>query len=622
MAADLLDEFARWVDAHRTPDADNVVNSVDTFLSWWDGAGRGDLSSLGEEHLREFLLRWCPRHLSAAPEESAQICGALADFIDFLAETRRLPRRAAPLARVTLDLADAMQAAMADPSNWGMSKTLFAGIVGAESMSEDELRAALARRVEEHNALPLEQRRAATDAFFDAPPAALELPFLHVPPPEAEVAAAAASAELPARIQALRDYLGENGKTLTAKGNLKLADGRALVEILDTGDEMDPAFGDRIYRTRSTADLSYLSYLLAVADAAGAVRVVNNRLVPVKAWARRAPVDAASKLFDTVLEYGVMSMNSHATGFYGEMHDFLDDGVPHWLSRLLDPGLALPFDKLLELHQHMLSQQLDGYTAEYYQYEGGLARDLSRIVSVLALTGAVAWTDRTQTQSKWGPAYDTGGTITMTALGRHALLPLLPAAGIELRSAEDVTDLELADLIDVMADVPHEQHSALLQQWRPALTATERAALVSALIAEADDAHTRLVGLRLLGMFDTAVAESQMRQLLDSTAAGHAAIWLLEEGLADADSVSGFITPAVLLDMLSLLVDEPDELCRLFLAGHHPEDALEFFWRHRAPETAEVLDILGRHLPDAKLAKQARKAAMRHRSWIANRGLG
>ena len=47
---------------------------------------------------------------------------------------------------------------------------------------------------------------------------------------------------------------------------------------------------------------------------------------------------------------------------------------------------------------------------------------------------------------------------------------------------------------------------------------------------------------------------------------------------------------------------------------------LEFFGRHPAPETAAVLDVLGRHLPDRALAKQARKAAFKHRSWMANGG--
>lgn len=40
-----------------------------------------------------------------------------------------------------------------------------------------------------------------------------------------------AAAALPAKVEALRNYLGEAGKPLTATGNLKLADGRALVEL-------------------------------------------------------------------------------------------------------------------------------------------------------------------------------------------------------------------------------------------------------------------------------------------------------------------------------------------------------------------------------------------------------
>jgi hypothetical protein len=45
---------------------------------------------------------------------------------------------------------------------------------------------------------------------------------------------------------------------------------------------------------------------------------------------------------------------------------------------------------------------------------------------------------------------------------------------------------------------------------------------------------------------------------------------------------------------------------------------IEFFWRHPAPETAAVLDVLGRHLPDRALAKEARRAGIKHRSWMAN----
>jgi hypothetical protein len=84
--------------------------------------------------------------------------------------------------------------------------------------------------------------------------------------------------------------------------------------------------------------------------------------------------------------------------------------------------------------------------------------------------------------------------------------------------------------------------------------------------------------------------------------------------------VGAFITPAVMVDILGQLIDHPGVLCDQFLRSHDPSGMLEFFWHHPALETAAVLEALGRHLPDRVLAKQARKAAIKHRSWMANRG--
>lgn len=185
--------------------------------------------------------------------------------------------------------------------------------------------------------------------------------------------------------------------------------------------------------------------------------------------------------------------------------------------------------------------------------------------------------------------------------------------------APGLTEVALDTLIAVINSLPKEQHSTLLAAWKPMLSAPERAGIVAASITDATDAGSRLAGLNLLGMFDTDVAEPYMRQLLDTAAAGHAAIWLLDHGLADGDTVGGFITPAIRVDILSQLVDHPEVLCDQFVGGHDPHRMLEFFWRHPAPETAAVLDVLGRHLPDRVLAKEARRAGVQHRSWLANR---
>ena len=153
-----------------------------------------------------------------------------------------------------------------------------------------------------------------------------------------------------------------------------------------------------------------------------------------------------------------------------------------------------------------------------------------------------------------------------------------------------------------MDQAPPEQHSAML-----AMAAVAAGVRAGRGRRRCDHrrarGHTRLVGLRLLGMLDAAVAETHMRQLLDTTAAGHAAIWLLEHGLAaDAETVGAFVTPAVMVDILSELIDHPDALCETVPRRHDPDAMLEFFWRHRAPETLAVLDALGQHLPDRALA--------------------
>lgn len=618
----LIEEFADWLDGLGAPEVAGFTDDAEMFL---DQQARASLQGIDEDAIRAFLLDWCPRHLGRPADESWRICQAVGEFVYFLGCTGRIrggADRGRALLRATIGLADIMRAKMADPANFGFGKSLLAGIEGTESMSEEELRAALQRRVDEHNALPLEQRRAATDWFFEPPPMPqpIELPFIYVPPPEAEVAAAAAGAVLPAKVQALRDYLGDKGKALTAKGNLKLADGRALVDILDTGDQIDPMIGDTTFKTHSTATLRQLMYLLTVAQESGAIRCVDNRLVPVKAWARKSPIDKATKLFETVIEFGVLSLGMVRRPVRTDVWGLLDDVAVQWLAGLLAPGAQADFDDIAELNERIVLDQFGSEEAEYYVSAGVIAEELSRIVEVLDMAGVVEWTDREESCTRWGRRVWAGGTVAMTAFGRQALPRYLPAAGIALRAAPDLTEADLAELVEVMSSQSPEQHSATLAAWRPALSAPERAGLVAAMVAEAHDAGTRMDGLHLLKLFDANVVEPYMRQLLDTAAAGHAAIWLIDHDLADGDAVGAFITPAVMVDILAQMIDDPDLICEQFLRNSDPLHILEFLWRHPAPETAAVLDVLGRHLADRALAKQARKAAIKHRSWIANQG--
>ncbi|MGI8814309.1 MAG: hypothetical protein ACR2G2_03195 [Pseudonocardia sp.] len=90
-------------------------------------------------------------------------------------------------------------------------------------------------------------------------------------------AAAAESALLKQVVETVR-WIGD-GRKLTQTGALTLADARVLVPLLDTGDQLDPAIGDRVYKTKSSTELLDLSLIVGWAKAAGLVRVVRGRLV-------------------------------------------------------------------------------------------------------------------------------------------------------------------------------------------------------------------------------------------------------------------------------------------------------------------------------------------------------
>jgi hypothetical protein len=465
-----------------------------------------------------------------------------------------------------------------------------------------------------------------TEKFGSAPveaPEPYEFPFVYIPPPLADVEAAAAAAALPAKLVALRDYLGADGKQLTDRGNLKLADGRALIELLDTGDEMDLQIGDKTWRTGSTANLRRLNFILDIAKEAGAVRVHQRRLVPVKAWAARPAVARAEALFAAIVDVGPLgSRSSGRTMYFEDLHELLDDGIVHWLAPLLANDTAeLPFVSFLEWAQSVVSRQMAPYWSdETDMLDEFTHEDMGRIFEVLEEAGVVQWTDREEVPQRFGPSYWTGGTVTLTALGRHVLPDHLAGAGYVLRRVDDVVDGDGAALIDAMLSVADTQHDALVTSWQADREPAERVQMLTEAIVATSSAASRLMGFTALHMFDIEVTEPLVRQLLDTPVAGHAALWLIARERADATTLGSFVDVAVLVDVLAGDVDDPEKLCSFFACMSEPLRLLEDMWRNPAPETLLVLDSLGSHLSDRALAKAARRAAVRHRSWIANRG--
>lgn len=570
----LLGELDGWLDRPEEERAATVAD-VGSFLDWRYRESSRVLDEFAPAELAEFLLEWCPRRLKGRPDDAVHLCFAVGVYLDFMGSTGRLiggRDRAVRLTRMVDDLAPT---------------------VLAEARGDD------------------------TDA-----PEPYELPFVHIPPPRAEVEAAAATAPFLTKLDDLRDYLGPDGKELTDNGNLEWADGRALVELLDTGDMIDLQLDDSTLRLQSARPLRRLNFIVDLAIEAGAVAVCERRLVRAPEWETLPPIGRAEALFAAILDVGPVGAHCSGHLLYSDqpLHLF-DDGIVHWLAPLLAHDAAeQPFASVVEWAELMLSPHLERYGPEEADAVDDFTEEgIACILEVLEDAGVVRWTDRVESPQPFRPGYWTGGTVALTALGRHLLPDHLEPAGYVLRRANPVGDGDGAALIDALLSLPESEHEGLVTGWRADRPAAERVQMLTEAIAASSSAAGRMVGFTALDMFDIEVVEPLVRQLLDTPVAGHAALWLVARDPADAATLGSFVDIGVLVDVLSADVDDPVALCALFTGMSEPLELLEDMWRHPAPETAIVLEALGRHLTDSKLAKAARKAGVRHRSWMANR---
>ncbi|EME63684.1 plasmid pRiA4b ORF-3 family protein [Amycolatopsis decaplanina] len=100
--------------------------------------------------------------------------------------------------------------------------------------------------------------------------------------------------ELVEQVRAFTEWVGA-GRKLTQTGRITLADAKALVPLLKTGDVLEQTIGDHVYRTRSSERLLNLMLVVECAKVARLVRKTGQRLVPVKK--NQALLDDPQKLW-------------------------------------------------------------------------------------------------------------------------------------------------------------------------------------------------------------------------------------------------------------------------------------------------------------------------------------
>lgn len=623
----LLEEFESWLDESRDEADGELVADAGVFVDWRWGYSSGELDRYDDADIAEFLLEWCPRKVSAPQEFATGMCAAVEAFIEFMSATGRLEggaSRAARLMALVDELAPTAYDAMGDESKFGMAKSVFGGFALQDlPESPEELQALLDQRMEEFNALPFEERRRQTDGHI-APraPRVVELPFVHVPPSAAEIERSARVSPAVAKFEALREYLGESGRALTEKGNLRLADARELVKLLDSGDEFDPAYEGTVDKTRSSEQLPRLTFLVEWALACKVVRRVKGRLVPVKSWAEMPPVARAERAYAALLELGPLRGLHRRSSWLDNVHEMLDDGIPHWLSTLLPAEAEREFDELVDWALEHAKAQATVRLQEWMVIllDSTVPGDIAQIFEMLVWAGVVEWEGRDRLDDTFGRTRWGHGALRLTPLGRHVLPGQLPAIGYRLRSIPDLATASATDLLDALTMADLDLDDAVTR-WQPDTPPSVRAQTLADATMAAGTAEERLIGFAALSAIGPDAAAPFVRPLLDSPVAGHAALFLLENGLAADAEVGMFLDVGPMVDILSTVLDAPEALCGLFLTSMPAADApgmIAAMWRHPQPETLAVLETLGKHLPDKHLAKAARKAVYQHRSWMAN----
>lgn len=133
-----------------------------------------------------------------------------------------------------------------------------------------------------------------------------------------------------AYISSLLTVVG-SGTKLTAKGHLSLADGRTLAEAIGCGHLFDERIGDRVFKTKSSAEIEPVDLAVRWARAAGFLRTEHGKLVPTRKGRRfgERVIDDWWSLFRTA----VLKLN-----WVG--HRYPRDRKPFWADLVSECGPA------------------------------------------------------------------------------------------------------------------------------------------------------------------------------------------------------------------------------------------------------------------------------------------
>ncbi len=572
------------------------------------------LYSWSRQQVGELLLEVLPRKVVVERSDLPLIVATLADLLPWLDERGVLRPRGggAELSSYARSLAGPFAEAMADETRWGMGKRLMGGWADGDLDPTDAEQ--LQARMDAFNALPFELRDQLLGGAL--PPVLPPLPPVALAPTN-ELTRAAEDAALLRRVGMFVEYVGD-GRALTDNGNLRLADARELIELLGTGDRMDPQFSDRTYKTTSSMQLTGLDLVFRLTVEAGFARTAKNKVTAAKS--RRStltddPLKAWYALFEALVEFGLVQHrrgeDRYGLGWYA---DVLDEQLPGILAALYAAAEPVAFDELADQAWDVVLDAYDVDPARMDRHREGLAYDLGYALHRLEDAGAVRLRTRQGPHDYWpGETREVIEDATLTDLGTWGVQHMATSHGLHAPVVGALADLPAGDLLAKAPDLPEDEAAAELDLW---LARHGAEALVTALPNTGTTARG-LVFRALLRLGDEAAAAVEGLRA-DAALAAYALVWRVDARLASPEEAR-VDDPAGLVTLLAAALDiwgrqSLPHWLSLVTADTDPSVLLAQAWRVTDADPEPVLVALAATLRDKALAKEARKALFKLRS--------
>jgi hypothetical protein len=624
---ELLDRFERWLDAQGRPvelraDAELVLG-----LKW--GYLGGHLGRWRTADLDELLLELYPRKVVADRELAELTVPAVAGLLEFLDEDGLLVPGSDPLPRLLARL-DALRGpfleALGDESRYGLGKSLFGAMMADGVDLADD--AAVGGWVEAFNAGPREERDRVLGPAMVQMSAALAgrrrlRPVTLAPVAELERAAR----DAPAMVRFVRfvAYVTTPRK-LTERGNLKLADARELLELLELDDRLDETIGERTFKTKSSTELPTLDLTFRWARAARLVKVRKGELSATQAGRRldRDVLQIVYQALHGLLELGVLAHRYREDPYgFGWYADEVDAEVPVWLLELYEHGRREVEDLATETWELLLERfDLDDVPADKLAFHGRLVESgVRRILDQLQELGIVTVTAVDRIETSVGTE-DRGGGVALTDLGVWAV-QRMASVYLDAPVVGALVDVSADELLRQATDMAEDAARAELDAWIAQRDVADAAAELIDALPGADDVAIELAFGALLRI--GAAAAPAVRTLQEDPRLGpYATVWLVDTLQIEAedvrvDEVEGQVAllhavlelrgPHAITIWLPLMLGVRSDTGRDAIATTVGE-----LWRDRSERAGEVLDAIAAVHPDKPVAKAARKARFKLRS--------